>query len=163
MTDTDDNEASPIIVLPPPRPKYDRTIKLLLALTACLSSVALAALLVYVAPTSKSNADAVLTLVRTTAKEKEQDACYDQYSADVTDGNAAVLAALASGQAAIGDLVVALAAQPRVPTVIQADIDAVAQSVQQTFSASKAYNDAIEARKRYVIHGRPLPCTNLPN
>lgn len=147
-------ETQTIVVTP--RPKYDRLIKLMISLTALLVSISLASILIYVAP-------ALSKLVDQTATEKEQDACYDQYTADVTDGNAATLAALTIGQAAIGDLVNALAAQPRDPAVVDDAVDKVALSARGAIASSQAYNEAIAARKQYVIDGLPLPCTNTPN
>lgn len=150
-------------VIEVPRPRFDRTIKLLLALTACFTSIALVAQQVYTAPAAKSNADAVKSLAVATATEKAQDACYDLYSADVTDGNAEVLAANTAGDIVERSLVVALATQPRNPDTVAAILTAIGETDKAGKAAVATYNAAIEARKAYVTAGRPLPCDNLPN
>lgn len=154
---TDHATTMPIVVVP--RPRFDRTIKLLLAVTACLVSMSLATILIFVAPAASSNADAVEKLADSTAFEKAQDACYDQFTADVTDGNADTLAAIATTQAALGQVVVAL----RFGRVDDDLVDAVGTAAAASLTASKVYNAAIAARKEYVAAGRPLPCTNTPN
>lgn len=133
-----------------------QTVKILLAITACLLSVSLIASIFYLAPT-------VRNLSEDTALEKAQDACYDQFSDDVTDGIADTLAALAVGNGAIGNLVVALAAQPRDMGQVESAVEQVGASAREAITASQRYGAAIKARQDYVASGRPVPCTNLPN
>ena len=114
-------------------------------------------------PTARSNAASLEVITERTEREKAQDACYDQYSADITDANAKSLAALADGNSAIGGLVVLLAAQPRDPEAVDAAIQRIAIVAARSLAASTGYEKTIKARDDYVAAGEPLPCTNDPN
>lgn len=163
---TDDEQTRPVVWLPP-RPRFDRTIKLLMAIALACASVSLLPL----AFTSKSNADAIAKLADLTDTEKKQDACYDQYTADVTDGNADTLAAVAAAQGILGEIVTILftlnqtdpAERPALIAHARDLVPRLATESQRASTASAAYDAAIAARKQYVAAGRPLPCTNTPN
>lgn len=160
------------LVLAPPR-AYRWASKLLLIVTGVLLSVAVVLLVPNNWRLSSSTqrlsvtvhdlSSTVHDLARANAVEKAQDACYDQYSADVTDGNARTLAASVDSAAAIGALVVSLARGQRDPVFVDPLINRIELTSQRAADASTSYNAAIAARKDYVAAGRPLPCINLPN
>lgn len=163
MTEPGEAGAKQVFVLREPR----WWVSPLREVTALLAVVAFLLLFIYLAPTSKSNADAAETqalavkaLAIATAIEKKQGACYDLYTAHVTDGNQAVLASLAEGIGGIGTLVVDLSTPPaqRDQNVIAADVETIKASAQHNTDALAAYNQANDARKAYTAAGRPLPC-----
>jgi hypothetical protein len=121
----------------PPPPWYGWTIKLGLAAALLLAAISQFTIVLYLAP-------AVRNLSEDDATQKKQSACYDRYTAGVTDGSAGVVVS-------IGSLVVELASSPR----DQAAVDA---SIARIDSFSKKYIRAIAARSQYVVDGRPLPC-----
>ena len=116
------------------------------ALTALCTAVAFLLLILYVAPTSKSNAETAHQLAVATALEKRQAACYDLFTAEVTDGNANTVVGMAT-------LVVQLAtpAPQRDQAAIQATIRRIDQS-------SRLYLTSIAERTKWAAAGRPLPC-----
>lgn len=143
---------------------YPWTIKLLLAITALLAVGAFAAetfyLAYYLAPTARSNAEALRTLAQRTQIEKDKDTCYERYSADISAQTAAAVAALADGNSAIGGLVVLLAAQPRDPEAVDAAIQRISIVAARALTAATDYEKSVKRRDDYVAAGEPLPCPN---
>lgn len=169
MEPCDDAEPMPPLPLGQrPEPRWVAwTTRFFAYATAFATSIAFLLLIVYLAPTAKSNADAaekqaaaVRSLAAASAVEKQQDACYDLFTAHVTDGNQAVLASLSEGVGAIGTLVVDLStpAAQRDPNVVTADVEAIKAASQHSADALAAYNQANAARKAYSAAARPLPC-----
>lgn len=142
----------------PPPVWYGWTIKLIMATALALFGVSFILLLIFVAPTAKSNADAVKNLAAADAFEKRQDACFDLYSSRVSDGNAAVLASLTVSTGLIADLVVALAAPSPDQSVVGAVIDRLGRAATGNAQASATYDAALAARAKWVAGGRHIPC-----
>lgn len=135
----------------PPPPWYGWTIKLTLAVALLLLGLSQALSLIYLAPMAHQ-------AVTASATEKEQSACYDLFTARVTDGNAAVFATLTATVGAIGQLIVDLAAQPRNQDAVQADIEAIKSAATLNTEALATYDRTNHDRKQYAAAGRPLPC-----
>lgn len=134
-----------------PPPWYGWTVKLGLAFTALLLAISLTLLIAWLPP-------AVRNLSQAVAAKTKGDACYDRYTSNVTDGNAASLNALAAQQGAIARLVVLLADEDRDEGAIDASIVGISQAIQRGAAALEVYERATDARTRWVANGRPLPC-----
>lgn len=139
----------------PPPPGYHWGIKLILALALLFISAAFLLAQAYQGPT-------VAHLAETSDTEKQQGACFDRFAAHVTDGNADALAAMSAEIAAIGGLIVTLAAQPRDQVAVQAGVAAIGATVAPLGKALDAYDKASKERADWVAAGRRLPCP-IPN
>jgi hypothetical protein len=116
----------------------------------------MATIVIYLAPAVGHLSDSV-------ADKKEQDDCFDQYTGQVTDTNAAVLAANAASLWAIGVLVIDLSVQPRDAAIIDVDKERIRNTGANNATAVAAYNAAIAARAAYAAAHRPLPCPLSPD
>lgn len=136
------------------------TTKFILSLAILFAVASQALQLAYVAPTVKANAETARALAQATAIEKQQNACYDRFTARVTGGNLASFAADLGELGAIATLVIDLStpAPQRDPNIIPADIAAIKVAAQHGGEALAAYNQADDARTKYSAAGRPLPC-----
>jgi hypothetical protein len=152
MTDVDKDQV--VIVRQAPATRKEQAIRLLFAISVLLVSVALVALVIAVAILVDRGADEQAN----DAVEKAQDACYDQYTANVSEGNAAVLAGVAGSVASINGLVEGLAAEPRDQAVIRRLIADGRNAGIRTKASLIRYDAAIDARDHYVAADKPLPC-----
>lgn len=173
-------EASPgVYVLPHlanhyrPAPSwYEAVLKLGAVATALLATFSLTTIILFIAPTSKSNADTAHQLAQGVALSREEQACAARFTADISISSAEVLktfsesaAAVAESSASVAHLIAAVATMPRDQVLVNriiADQDAIAtrndQASQHNADANARSESANKARDEWEKAGRPLPC-----
>lgn len=97
-------------------------------------------------------------LAQATATEKAQDACYDRFTAVITDRNAETLAAIDRQQSAQWALFVAVTRQPQNPEQVRKLVARGGEIGEQAADVADRYGESVDARTKWTQDGRHLPC-----